>query len=376
MAEFFKKNKFMWWICAFLAIACLIFIYDSNKNRVQGKTVNGEDIVMEVDGKDYTTSSFYDEMYKTGSAEVLANAFTRNVLRRSMETTDEMKSEAQAQKDNVLMNFSQPSGDYSREALNATLKTMGYSGTDDLEELMTNYLKQDKLVEDYVTKNFDALKIRSISYILIRPEQTETPEDDVAVEGDDSVNEQETAAEVNVEPTEDEKKRMDAVDEMLKESTFADTAKKYSEDTSTASTGGILGVIDKNSNGYDEAFLKAALELNEGETSEWVHSANFGYFRIHCNANSRESIEKFYKEVVLPVQKEASTNNAENSEAVQETPTETAAEPGFLDVFSDLIYNNDYSLINTAIWEKGKELGVKFATEEIENSVKNYMGVK
>ena len=104
---------------------------------------------------------------------------------------------------------------------------------------------------------FDDLRIRQISYILVKFE--------------DSAN-------VTAEPTDDEKARMKAVDDALASGTFADAAIAHSEDDSSAPDGGNLGIIDKNASSLDAAFLEASLALKEGETSDWIRSENFGYF--------------------------------------------------------------------------------------------------
>lgn len=376
MLDYLKKNKFLAVLVACLFVALVFYIYDSNKGKVQAKTSNGEDVVMEVAGTDYTASAFYDEMYKNGAGDALGKAFARGVVERSFETTDEMKNLAKERKADVLGNYSSSTGDYSIDSLNRELHTLGYNGTDELEAYLINYDKEQRLIEDYITKNFDDLKIRNISYILIRPEETSSDNSEV-VEETASEN---SEVQEKKEPTEDEQKRMDAVDEMLKSGkTFAETAKEHSEDTSTASTGGVLGTLDKNTTNIDEEFLKAALALKQGETSEWVHSENFGYFKIYCNADTKETIMSFYKEQAEAAANESKKSSGESgetgatSETVEQVPV---TDPVFEEVFADLIENYDHSITNQAIWEKGKELGVTFSSEDVETAIKNNLGVK
>ena len=133
---------------------------------------------------------------------------------------------------------------------------------------------------------------------------------------------------------------------------FAKAAKQFSEDPSTAEKGGVLGTVDVNTSTLDKAFLDAALQLKEGETTDWVYSSNFGYFRIHCNAASEDSLTAAYRE--------------QNSipEGVEVTKEE---------VFNSLLSSYDTTLAGKALWEKGQELGMTFTDPGLETKLKQYM---
>ena len=137
---------------------------------------------------------------------------------------------------------------------------------------------------------------------------------------------------------------MDAVDKALEEGTdFATVAEEHSEDSSTASDGGNLGVIDKNTTSLDSTFLSTSLSLKEGEVSEWVRSDSFGYFKIMCTAATQETLE---------------SNNTDS------------------DPYLSLVQNYDTTLENTAIWEKAQELGIDFkGNEDIEKAIKSAFNV-
>ena len=395
MREFIEKNKFVSVMIAVMAVAVLFFLTDSVTKKVPGKKSGGEDVVMEIDGQNTTVSAFYDEMYKSGASEALMQRFIRGVSSNGVETTDEMKSDAAEQAKSVVANFSSTTGDFTKEELDRQLKSLGYSGREELEEYLIDYAKQQKIVEDYLYNNFDDLKIRNISYILIRPEekQEEASESSVTIEETASESE-ETSSENSSEIAEEEAKddaSAETQDEMLKSGkTFAETAKAHSEDPSTSKYGGVLGLVYKDTSSIDEAFLKAALELKEGETSNWVHSDSFGYFKIHCNAASDESVKKAYTEQKTEREKvdaEASKttedgtadSTAETSVTEEQSNPEQAeavqTEPDFETVYEEILNGYGTSLSNIALWEKGKELGVKFADEDIENKIKKSLGV-
>jgi foldase protein PrsA len=311
------------------------YIYDTNKGKLKGKTANGEDVVYSVNNTDVTASQFYDDMYKNNGTNALAQAFVRAVTSQSAETTEEMKSWAKTQSSNVISNYQSSYPSNYKEMIGQSLKSMGYKGFEDLEEYLINYQKQQKLLSEYANAHFDELKIRNISYLLVQFENGDSGEGT---------------------PTEDEQKRMDAVDAAFKEGkTFAEVAKEFSEDSSTAESGGVLGVVDKNTTTLDSAFLDGALKLKEGETSDWIYSSNFGYFRIHVNAATPDSLVKVYKE----------QNNV-----LEGTEVEMA------DAIETLLDSYDTDLASIALWEKGQALGVTFTDEEAAASLKKYMGVE
>jgi foldase protein PrsA len=319
MGNFLKKNWFVLLVALIFAGISIFYIYDTNKGKLKGKNVNGEDVVYEINGEDVTASMFYDDLYKTGGKDAVLTLFQRAVADAGIETTNEIKDTAAAQAKQVIANFQNSYGSDYQTYLDSALAETGYT---DLEEYLITVQKLDMVSAEYAKAHFDDLRIRQISYILVK--------------FTDSDN-------VTAEPTEDEAARMKAVDDALASGTFADAAIAHSEDDSTASTGGVLGVIDKNASNLDAAFLEAALALKEGETSDWVRSENFGYFRIMCTAATAETLE---------------ANNTD------------------VDPYLQLVQSYDTSLENNAIWAKAQELGVDFKNNaDLEKEIKDALGI-
>ena len=132
------------------------------------------------------------------------------------------------------------------------------------------------MYKDYVVAHLDELYTqefqeknspRNISYALIKMDKPATP-------------------------TEEETKRLQEAKDAWASNqyTFADFAKKYSEDSSTASEGGSLGYVDANSS-LVKAFLDAALQLEEGQVSDWVYSEEYGYFLIKCDSKKLDDFK-------------------------------------------------------------------------------------
>ena len=320
MGKFLKKNWFVVLLTICFTAIITFYIYDTNKDKLKGKTANGEDVVYEVDGVDKTADAFYDELYQENGTSNLITLFKKAVADASVSTTSSIKETASSQAASIRSSYQSSYGSSYESYLQSDLLSTGYS---DLEEYLIEQQKINQVSADYAKEHFDDLSIRQVSYILIKFDDTNNPTQD---------------------HTDAEKKKMYAVDAALKEGkSFSDAAIEFSEDTSTASTGGDLGVIDKNSSALDTNFLEASLALKEGEVSEWVRSDSFGYFKIMVTASTPETLE---------------ANNPSS------------------DPYVSLVQNYDTTLENTAIWEKASELGIDFSgNEEVEAAVKKYFNI-
>lgn len=318
MLNFLKKNWFVGLIVLVFTGFSIFYIYDTNKGKLKGKTVNGEDVVYSINDEDVTISQFYDDLYKKSGTDSLLTLFEGAVANAGITTTNEIKDNAEEQASTIIASFQSQYGDAYEDYLKSALAETGYTN---LVDYLIVSEKINQITADYAKANFEDLKIRDISYILIRFENPGEPTD---------------------EPTEDEKARMKAVDDALASGKeFGVVASEFSEDSTTASNGGKLGVIDKNSS-LDTSFLEAALSLQDGETSDWIKSAvdDFGYFRIINNASTQATLENMYLDS---------------------------------DPYLELVQTNDASLGNSAIWAKAQELGIDFKENaDIEKEIKDY----
>jgi Parvulin-like peptidyl-prolyl isomerase len=320
MGKFLKKNWFVILVVVLFAGISVYYIYDTNKGKLKGKSDNGKDVVYEVNGQDTLADDFYDQLYKSNGTTAVVSLFKQAVADQSVSTTSEMKDTAKTQAESIRSSYSTNYGTSADTQLATDLKSTGYT---DLEEYLIEAQKIAKVTGDYAKANFDDLQIRQVSYILIK--------------FTDSSNVTDT-------PTDDEAARMKVVDDALAGgSDFATVASSHSEDSSTATSGGDLGVIDKNTSSLDASFLSASLALKEGETSGWVKSNSFGYFKIYCTASTPETL---------------AANN-------------TSSDP-----YVTLVQKYDTTLENVAIWQKAQSLGIDFhGNDDLETTIKTSLAI-
>ncbi len=270
MKEFLKQNWFVAVIAVFFLGISVFYAYDQNKDNLPNKTVNGKDVIFSVDDTNFTADELYDELYKTYGKSELFLKFYMGVIDANVEETDELMEQINNAISQTVSYYTNYYG-YGLEYLNQLARY--YYGYPDFPSYVEYQLKAEKLystyisqhAEKYVTEEFITKhNPRVISYCLIK--------------FDDPKN-----------PTADETARlnaaMDGWTNDYNAETFAEFAMKYSEDPSTASKGGKLGYVDNNS-ALVEAFLKAALALEEGQVSEWIFDENYGYFLIKCDSKN------------------------------------------------------------------------------------------
>ena len=90
MSKFLKKYWFVGLVVLLFVCAIGYYIYDTNKDKLRGKSSGGEDVVYSINGQDKTVSAFYDDLYKASGASTATQLFEMAVADESAETTDDM----------------------------------------------------------------------------------------------------------------------------------------------------------------------------------------------------------------------------------------------------------------------------------------------
>lgn len=322
MKKFLKENWFVAVIAVFFIGISIYYAYDQNKDNLPSKVVDGKDVVVSADDYNVTADDLYSELYKTYGKNKLFLSFYKAVVDANVETTEELQEQINSAISQTVSYYTNYYG-YGITYLNQIAKQ--YYGYNDFTDYVTYQMKGEKLysayieehVDEFVTDEFIANnKPHVISYCLIKM--------------DDPKN-----------PTADDLLRLEAAKKAYSEEygpeTFADFAKKYSEDASTVEEGGKLGYVDVNSSLVKE-FLDTALSLNSGEVSDWIFNENYGYFLIKCD----------------------STDFADYK-----------ADANFI---STILTSND-NLSNIIVWKYAENANVTFADEDVKDYIMSQLKV-
>ena len=94
MAEILKKNWFVVLIAVLLCGFAIYYVWDTTKDFVKGKSVDGKDVIASIDNYDLTADDLYGEIERF-SVSQLYYRFRNAVIEQTVtEETDEMKENA------------------------------------------------------------------------------------------------------------------------------------------------------------------------------------------------------------------------------------------------------------------------------------------
>ncbi len=335
MINTLKKQWFVVLIALIFIGFAIFCIYDTNKGKLAGKSISGKDVIASLDkDTNITADDLYTKLYDNYGygANALTRQFLNAVANESVEMTSDLEDKAnklKAQFQSAAEMYYSSYGYSSSDAyIEAMLLNYGFSA-DEINEFCITQVKMEKLQNDYIDKNFDTLfdsyfsakKPRTVSHILIKMEDPDNP-------------------------TDEEQEKIDAINKALKEGKdFAEVAKEYSDDTSSAENGGYLGLMDTDTS-YVESFMKAALKLSSNETSEWVKESNDNYKGWHLIKAGDTTKEEL-----------------KNNKDIKDT------------LYTN-IANNESNITGTFMWEAAQKLNITYADDNMKQSIMDTLGIK
>lgn len=269
-----KQNKLVKWFnnltleqviiggVIIIAILLIVLIGVSTKNT---KTKDGDDIVVQVDGKTITANDLYEELKKQSGQSVAINLIDDYILNKEYETTSEIEESAES----TIETYKNTYGDSYEQFLEYN----GISDDNELKELLIKNSKLTSATEDYIKDNLTEKEMKeyyennivgdiSAKHILISYEEDEDLSD-----------------EENEAKKEEAKAKAEEVIEKLKNGEdFSALAKEYSDDEGTKENGGDLGYF--NTGDMVEAFETAAYALDVNEYTTEPVETEYGYHII------------------------------------------------------------------------------------------------
>ena len=322
MIDFIKRQWFIVLVAVLLASTLIFYVYDTNKDNLPARRVDGKDIVFSVGEVNVSTDEFFDKLYAQYGMDAVFMFFDRAVVNAAVADSNVFETKAQVDAEGVIANFKEYYGsDYEQYIVDA-LKSLGYSSLDQLDDYFIYVYKRQELFKAYADANMDTLfpafnesrKPRVVSHVLIRMDNSSTP-------------------------TADEQARLDGAKKALEDGmSFEELVRTYSDDTSNNLNQGLLGYMDAQTS-YVPEFLAAALTTPAGSLSPWIQTT-YGYHLIRVDADDLESLKNYQE-------------------------------------FYDALLSTDTTLQGRILWEKAEELGFDFlGNDELVTKLKAYMGIE
>ena len=274
-----------------IAILLIVLICAATKNT---KTKNGDDIVVQVDGKTITANDLYDALKEQNGYNVAINMIDDYILNKEYKTTDDMKESAEA----TIETYKSTYGD----SYESFLEYNGISNDDELKELLIKNNKLTLVTEDYIKDNITEKEMKdyyenniygdiSAKHILISFDYD-----------DDATDEEKEEAEENA------KKQAEEIIEKLKNGEdFSELAKEYSTDESSKENGGDLGYF--NTGDMVEEFERAAYALDVNEYTTEPVKTTYGYHIIMKTGQKEKPSYEKSKDTIIEKLVEEKKNN-------------------------------------------------------------------
>ena len=285
-----KKNII---ICLSLLLMTSIFTTGCGK-EIEIK--DGSKVAVSLDGEKITATEYYQKI-KENNVSILVDMIDHSIFDKKYPTNEEEDTEVENQISQLKTNYT------DEDTFNTVLKQyFGVETEKELEEILRLEYKRNLAVEDYIKENLKDNEIEKYyneningeveaSHILIIPS---TSKDAKADEIEEAEKEALKEAEKVI------KKLNDGED-------FAKLAKKYSDDTATATNGGNLGYFDLNEMVDD--FSNAVKELKIDEYTKEPIKSSYGY---HIILKTGEKDKPELKEVKDTIKETLATEKLQN----------------------------------------------------------------
>ena len=248
------------------ALAICIFVTGCGNNT----ELKDNNTVVKTDEGKITADELYKNLRDKYGINVLIDMIDHQLFDEKYKTDETETETINAQIEQMKSQYNN-----NEEAFKAALtQYLGVEDEDELRDLLSLEYKRNLAIEDYVKKSISDDEIQKyyddevigdikVRHILIKPETT----DDMSTE----------------EKTEAEEKAKKEAEDLIKQlddgANFEELAKEYSDDTGSASDGGLIDYFNKDDN-MDEAFLNASIDLKKGKYTEEPVQSSFGYHII------------------------------------------------------------------------------------------------
>lgn len=247
-----------------LAICLLVTGCGNNAELKDNNTVVKTD-----EGK-ITADQLYESLRDKYGISVLIDMIDHQLFDEKYKTDETEEETINAQIEQMKSQYNN-----DEEAFNAAIQQyLGVEDEDELREMLSLEYKRNLAIEEHVKNSVTDDEIQKyyddevigdmkVRHILIKPETT-----------DDMSTEEQTEAEEKAK-----KEAEDLIKKLDDGADFEELAKEYSDDTGSASDGGLIDYFNKDDN-MDEAFLNASIDLEEGKYTEEPVQSSFGYHII------------------------------------------------------------------------------------------------
>lgn len=261
------------------------------------KLENGQEVVAEVEGKQFTADDLYAELKAEAGTDILVNMIDEYIISKELTDTSSEEALAKAYINQMKEYYENAGQNWSEVLANA-----GYTEAKLIEAYTNNYAKEsvakkyykDSVTDEQIQKYYDEEIVGDITakHILI------------TVDADDSMSDADKKAAEKAAYN----KAKEVITKLNNGGDFAELAKEYSADKN-ASEGGSLAPFNKQSN-YSQEFIDAAVKLNAGEYTKTPVKSEYGYHIILVESKAEKpALDTVKDNIITTLSDEAMNSN-------------------------------------------------------------------
>ena len=245
--------------------------------------------IVKTDEGTIKADALYEKLRDKYGISMLVDLIDHQLFDEKYKTDNEEKETIDSQIEQMKSQYNN-----DQDAFEAAItQYLGVEDEDELRDMLSLEYKRNLAIEDYVKKSITDDEIQKyyddevigdmkVRHILIKPDTN----DDMSTE----------------EKTEAEEKAKKEAEDLIKQlddgADFAELAKKNSDDTGSASDGGLIDYFNKDDN-MDEAFLNASIKLEKGKYTEEPVKSSFGYHIIlKVDQKSKPKLKKVKDDII------------------------------------------------------------------------------
>lgn len=273
------KKKFL------IVIGALILLTGCGKVP---KLQDGKEIVASIDGYDLTAEELYEKLKEAGGLNTIINQIDEKIIEKEIGDSKDAKEYADNQIKSLKLQAELYKIDFNDEFIQ---QNYGYKNESELKkaieisynrnEVLENFL-QKKLTEEEINEyyNKEIYGEMTVKHILIEPDVDDNATDEQKKEAEEKALE----------------KAKDLINQIKDGADFDTLAKENSDDTGTASQGGLFANFTKQ--GVVSEFFDASLNLKNGEYTTTPVKTTYGYHIIlKVSQNEKPKLEDVIDDV-------------------------------------------------------------------------------
>lgn len=269
-----------------LLVICMVLLV-TGCGKV-AKLENGQDAVVKLKNGDISVDSLYNEMKEKYAVSILIDMMDRQILEEKYKTDDEETNKINSQIESMRAQF-----DNEESYISAIQQYFGVEDNDELKEMLSLNYKRNLAVLDYaksLVKNDEIEKYYNdevvgdmkLSHILIKPDIDSNMSDDEKQIAEDAAK----------------REAEELISRLNNGEDFATLAKEFSDDTGSATDGGNVGTVNKQTN-FVKEFIDASIPLEVNTyTKEPVKSQHGYHIILKTEQKEKPSLDSVKDEII------------------------------------------------------------------------------